>query len=49
MGARVAEEVGATHLAAWSFRATESMSIRCADSEKVWRIVSEEFQSRTDS
>ena len=43
MGARVAEEVGATHLAAWSFRATESMSIRCADSDLVWRIISEEF------
>ncbi len=44
MGARVAEEVGATHLAAWSYRATESMSIRCADSKKVWRIVGEEFR-----
>jgi len=44
MGVRVAEEVGATHLAAWSFRATESMSIRCVDSDAVWRVVCEEFR-----
>jgi hypothetical protein len=44
MGVQVAEEVGATHLAAWSFRATESMSIRCADSAKVWGIVEEQFR-----
>ena len=45
MGVRVAEEVGATHLAAWAFRATEQMSqLRCGDGEKVWRIVGEEFR-----
>jgi hypothetical protein len=44
IGARVAEEVGATHLAAWSFQATASMSIACADPPKVWSIVGEEFR-----
>jgi hypothetical protein len=45
MGARVAEDVGCTHLAAWSFEATASMSqIACADSEKVWSIIGEEFR-----
>jgi hypothetical protein len=44
MGARVAEDVGATHLAAWSFQATASMNIACADSAKVWAIVGEEFR-----
>jgi hypothetical protein len=44
MGARVAEDAGATHLAAWSFQATASMSIACADSPKVWSIVGEEFR-----
>ena len=45
VGLRVAEEVGATHVAAWSFRATESMSqIACAQPDVVWRIVGEEFR-----
>jgi hypothetical protein len=44
IGARVAEDVGATHLAAWSFQATASMSIACADAPKVWAIVGEEFR-----
>jgi hypothetical protein len=45
MGVRIAEEVGSTHLAAWSFRATESMSqIACADPERVWSILGEEFR-----
>jgi hypothetical protein len=45
MGVRVAEEVGATHLAAWSFRATESMSeISCAEPDDVWRVLGEEFR-----
>jgi hypothetical protein len=45
MGVRVAEEVGANYLAAWSFRATESMSrIACKDGERVWSTISEEFR-----
>ncbi|MEX0801617.1 MAG: hypothetical protein WD379_10415 [Dehalococcoidia bacterium] len=44
-GLRVAEEVGATHVAAWSFRGTESMSqIRCARPEVVWSLLGEEFR-----
>ena len=44
-GVRVAEEVGATHLAAWSFEATASMSkIRCPDPELTWGILGEEFR-----
>jgi len=44
-GLRVAEEAGATHVAAWSYRATESMSqIACARPEVVWRIIGEEFR-----
>jgi hypothetical protein len=44
-GLRVAAEVGATHVAAWSFRGTASMSqIRCARPEVVWRLLGEEFR-----
>jgi hypothetical protein len=44
-GLRVAEEAGATHVAAWSFRATESMSqITCSRPDVVWRIIGEEFR-----
>jgi len=44
-GLRVAEELGATHVAAWSFEATASMSkIRCARPEVVWSIIGEEFR-----
>jgi hypothetical protein len=44
-GMRVAEDVGATHVAAWSYRATESMSqIACARPDVVWRIIGEEFR-----
>ena len=44
-GLRVAEELGATHVAAWSFEATASMSqIRCARLEVVWSIIGEEFR-----
>ena len=44
-GLRVAAEVGATHVAAWSFEATASMSqIRCARPELVWGILGEEFR-----
>lgn len=45
MGVRIAEEAGATHIAAWAFRATEPMSqLRCGDADKVWRIITEEFR-----
>jgi hypothetical protein len=45
MGVRVAEGVGADHLAAWSFRATESMSgIACGDGARVWEVIGEEFR-----
>jgi hypothetical protein len=44
-GVRVAEEVGADYLAAWSFRATESMSaIACKDPVSTWAVLSEEFR-----
>ena len=44
-GLRVAEELGASRVAAWSFEATASMSqIRCARPDVVWRIVGEEFR-----
>ena len=44
-GLSVAQEVGATHVAAWSFEATATMSqIRCARPDVVWRIVGEEFR-----
>lgn len=46
LGLRVAAEEGATHLAAWSFRATESMSsIRPARPEVVWRVLGASFRS----
>jgi hypothetical protein len=45
MGVRVAQEEGADYLAAWSFRATESMSgIACADGDCVWQVIAEEFR-----
>ena len=45
-GLRVAREVGASHVAAWSFEATASMSkIRCARPEVVWGILGEEFRA----
>ncbi len=44
-GVRIAEEVGASRIAAWSYRATESMSqIACARPDVVWRIIGEEFR-----
>ncbi len=44
-GLRVAREVGATHVAAWSYEGTASMSqIRCARPDAVWRILGEEFR-----
>jgi hypothetical protein len=43
-GARIAEELNATHLAAWSYEATASMSqIRCTRPDLVWSILGEEF------
>ncbi len=45
IGTRVAEEVGATHIAAWSYEATASMSqIRCPRPDLVWKILGEEFR-----
>jgi hypothetical protein len=45
MGVRVAEDVGATHLAAWSYKATASMSeIACREADVVWRVLGEEFR-----
>lgn len=45
MGVQVAEDAGATHLAAWSYKATASMSeIACAEPEVVWRVLGEEFR-----
>ena len=45
-GLRVAVEEGATHVAAWSFRATESMSsIRPARPDVVWRVLGESFRA----
>ncbi len=44
-GLRVAEEIGATHVAAWSYEATASMShIRCARPDVVWSLLGEEFR-----
>lgn len=46
LGLRVAAEEGATHLAAWSFRGTESMSsIRPGRPDVVWRVVGESFRA----
>ena len=44
-GVRVAEELDASHIAAWSYEATASMSqIRCARPEVVWSLLGEEFR-----
>jgi hypothetical protein len=44
-GLRVAEELNATHIAAWSYDATRSMSkIACPRADDVWRIIGEEFR-----
>jgi hypothetical protein len=46
LGLRVAVEEGATHVAAWSFRGTESMSsIRCAQPEVVWEVLGRSFRA----
>ncbi|MDP2950281.1 MAG: hypothetical protein Q8P22_12185 [Chloroflexota bacterium] len=45
VGLAVAAEVGATHVAAWSYEGTASMSqIRCARPEVVWRVLGEAFR-----
>jgi hypothetical protein len=44
MGLRAAVDEGATHVAAWSFRATETMSIACQRPDVAWRVVSETFR-----
>ncbi len=45
IGLRVAEELQATHVAAWSYEGTASMSkIRCPNPELVWSIIGEEFR-----
>jgi hypothetical protein len=44
MGLRVAAEMGASHLAAWSYDGTASMSgIRPARPDVVWRVIGEAF------
>jgi hypothetical protein len=44
-GIGVAEELGATHIAAWSYEANASMSeLRCARPDKVWALLGEEFR-----
>jgi hypothetical protein len=44
-GVRVAEEVGATHIAAWSYEANASMSqLRCARPDVVWSLLGDEFR-----
>src|SRR5438093_3151808 len=49
-GVRVAEDLSATHIAAWSFEATASMSqIRCARPEVVWSLLGEEFRRLRDT
>lgn len=45
-GLRVAAEEGATHVAAWSYRATESMSsIRPARPDVIWELLGREFRA----
>ena len=44
LGLKVAAEVGATHLAAWSYEGTASMSIRCARPDVAWRVLGEAFR-----
>jgi hypothetical protein len=44
MGLRVAAEMGATHVAAWGYDGTASMScVRPARPDVVWRVVCEAF------
>jgi hypothetical protein len=49
-GLRVAGELGASHVAAWSYDATRSMSkIACPRADDVWRIIGEEFVRLRDA
>ena len=49
-GLRVTGELGATHVAAWSFEGTAAMSkIRCPRPDVVWRIIGEEFRRLRDA
>lgn len=44
-GVRVTEELGASHIAAWSYEANASMSqLRCARPDVVWSLLGEEFR-----
>jgi len=45
IGARIAREVGATHLAAWSFAGTRNSDLRCERPEVVWRVLGEESRA----
>lgn len=48
-GLRVAAELGATHVAAWSYEGTASMSkIACPRPDLVWNILGEEFRRLKD-
>ncbi len=49
IGLQVAAEVGATHVAAWSYEGTASMSkIACPRPDLVWNILGEEFRRLRD-
>jgi len=49
-GLRAAAELDATHVAAWSFEGTASMSqIRCPRPELVWEIIGDEFKRLRDA
>ncbi len=49
-GLRVAAEVNATHVAAWSYEATASMSqIACPRADIAWNILGEEFRRLRDA
>lgn len=49
-GLRVAADLGATHVAAWSYEGTASMSkIACPRADIVWNILSEEFRRLRDT
>jgi len=49
IGIRIAEDLGTTHLAAWSYEGTASMSqIRCARPDIVWSMLGDEFRRLRD-
>ncbi|MEX2160068.1 MAG: hypothetical protein WEB04_11765 [Dehalococcoidia bacterium] len=50
IGLRVAVEEGATHVAAWSYRATESMSaLRPARPDYIWELLGRDFRALRNS